>query len=817
LRLRRRTEAPRLRRRIRKLRLLALLLVLFVLAGVAFSFGLVTAVGTEIPQLDPSARRVHDLDGVILGRGKNGTRVLSILNGDESRVLVTADQISPLLKQAIVAVEDKRFYAHNGVDIHGIGRAILEDIRARAVVEGGSTITQQFVKNAYVRNEQTVGRKLREAAFAWQLERKWSKERILTAYLNTIYFGNGAYGIQRAAQTYFGIGAARLDLAQAALLAGLPADPSLYDPVRHPAAARARRLFVLEKLLEQGKISGDELTAAHRTPLPRPDDIRPPGRTGPAQHFVNYVKDQLVATYGADRVFGGGLEVTTTIDLDLQEIARKAIEKILPEAEGPSAALVAIEPSTGAVRVMFGGTSFRKSQFNLASQAERQPGSSFKPIVLASAFRQGIAPETSFTSKPVDIQAGDRVWHVTNYENSYLGRADLRTALITSDNAVYAQLTKVVGPANIVSTAHALGIRAELPAFFSIGLGGVAVSPLDMTRAYATLANDGRRVDGTITGDRPLVIEKVRFRRNGRVVVNEPRLTEALPNEQARLLTSILQEVVERGTGRRAELPGRPAAGKTGTTDNYGDAWFVGYTPTLVAAVWVGYQNELKPMLTEFGGRPVTGSTLPALIWKEFMTAALQRLQARAEGFVPPAFLGAVHQRVAFRGGWKLDNGHCSNAQTIAYFGGASPSTTATCYADEVPVPRVVGLSQPAAEETLSLVPLSTAIVLVPAAPGTRPGVVEKQEPLAGGYLAPNSPVRLFVTKARFGLIPNLVGSNATAARSLLAEQGLRARIRRATGPPGTVLRQSPEPGIAAAPRQRVTMVVGHVRAKATR
>ena len=247
--------------------------------------------------------------------------------------------------------------------------------------------------------------------------------------------------------------------------------------------------------------------------------------------------------------------------------------------------------------------------------------------MLATALRQGISPVTSFESKPVDIDAGDRIWHVTNYEGDYLGRVDLARAMVSSDNSVYAQLTKLVGPKAIVKTAHALGIRSELDPYFSIGLGAVAVNPLDMTRAYATFANRGVRVDGSLTGDRPRVVERVEFARTGRVSENRPVGKATMTTGEADLLTSILQRVVTAGTGKRAALADRPAAGKTGTTDNYGDAWFVGYTPQLAVAVWVGYPDELKPMLTEFGGKPVAGGTLPAQIWKAFMTARREAAQ----------------------------------------------------------------------------------------------------------------------------------------------------------------------------------------------
>jgi penicillin-binding protein 1A len=784
---------------------------LVALCSVAFVFGLTLAIAKEVPQLDPAARRARSIDGIIYTRNTSGRRILAVLRGDESRVIVEADQISPYVKQAIVSVEDKRFYEHSGVDLIGVLRAAWADIQSQSVVQGGSTITQQFVKNAYVRNERTLARKVREAAFAWQLERRggWSKERILTAYLNTIYFGHGAYGIQQAARTYFGIDASELNLPQSALLAGINRDPSLYDPAQHPSAALGRRRFVLGLMREQRKITRGQYAWAISTPLPRTEDIRLPGQVGPAQHFVNYVKDQLVSQYGADRVFGGGLEVETTIDLDMQDAAAAAIRNVLPDEGGPSAALVAMDPRTGAVKAMVGGMNYRKSQFNLATQAERQPGSSFKPIVLATAFSLGIAPETEFASKPVDIVAGDRVWHVTNYENAYTGTADLRSAMVSSDNAVYAQLTDVVRPANVVRTAHALGIRSELPSFFSIGLGAVAVNPLDMTRAYATIANGGRRVDGTLLGDRPRVIERVKFRRTGRTAVNAPKDVPVLAPAKAEMITSILEDVVRDGTGRRARLPGRQVAGKTGTTDNYGDAWFIGYTPELVTAVWVGYPNGLRPMLTEFGGRPVSGSTLPALIWKDFMASLPPTGADPAATFAPTPYLGATPTRVVFRDGWRLDNGYCTDSVVLQYFPGEAPQAQAQCYADEVRVPTVIGASASVAGEILARGDLTSSLVYIPAKPGTRPGIVTGQEPRAGAFLSAGSDVKVIVTKARHGLLPNLVGSSLTDVRARTTAENLRLRVRFARGEAETVLSQTPPAGIASGPGLLVTVVVG--------
>jgi penicillin-binding protein 1A len=809
VRLGRRTEAARKRGRIRKPRLLALALVLFAVSAAAFSYGLTTAVRSELVALDPASWR-GDVDTVIYAApGKNDQRrVLAILRGDESRVLVRSDRIAPIMKQAIVAVEDKRFFEHNGVDVRGIVRAAWEDVRNKAVVEGGSTITQQYVKNAYSRNDKTIARKVREAALAWQLTQRWSKDRILTAYLNTIYFGNGAYGILQASRTYFhGKSADELTLPEAALLAGIPASPSLYDPVQHPVAAKQRRGYVLQQLFDQGRITAGEMRRANATPLPKPEDVRLPGTRGPAPYFVNYVTDQLVARYGAEKVFGGGLEVTTTIDLDLQDRAREAIEGILHDPSGPAAALVAIDPHTGAVKAMFGGTNFHRSLFNHATQAERQPGSSFKPIVLAAALRKGIAPATHITSKPIEIDAGDRIWPVTNYEGSYLGSVDLTTAMIHSDNSVYAQLTNIVGPKAIVETAHRLGIRSKLPPYFAIGLGFVAVNPLDMARAYATIANDGKRVDGSIMKDRPRVVQSVGFRRDGKVVENEPVPHAALSPSEAEILTGVLEKVVQEGTGTRAQLPGREVAGKTGTNDDYADAWFVGYTPDLVVAVWVGYPNQLKPMETEFHGEPVSGGTLPALIWKSFMSRALAGKPATT--FTGAPYLPSYDARVVYRSGkWRLDNGFCPATRVITYFAGRLPGSTATCYANEVSVPVVVGKSVDSARVALQSVPLQPDVVYVPAKPRTRPGEVVEQTPRKG-FLSANGTVRLWVSAARDGLVPNLVGSSLPAARERSRKLRLRLKIQYGDGPEGTVVKQSLEAGIAAQPGLPLTLLVG--------
>jgi penicillin-binding protein 1A len=804
----------RRRRRIRRLRLLALLTVLGLVGTVSFSFGLITAVAAEIEsgKLDPRRQLEKEVNGYIYD--SEGTRVLAVLRGSEARTLIEYDQIADSMRHAIVAIEDRRFWEHDGIDLRGIGRALVADVRNKKVVEGGSTITQQFVKNALDRDQKTIARKVREAAYAWQLERDdehWGKRRILQEYLNTIYFGNGAYGIQQAALTYFQKGAKDLTLAESALLAGIPADPSRYDPVTNREAARERRRLVLRAMLEERKITTTQYDDANAADLPDPDNVRLPGTEGPAQHFVNYVKQQLIDKYGQTEVFGGGLKVRTTIDLELQQAARDAISKWLTDPEGPSAALVAIDPRDGAVRAMVGGNNYRKSQFNLAVQGVRQPGSAFKPFVLATALRQGISPATRFDSEPQSIHLGDKYWVVGNYDDVYYGNVDLDTATVESDNSVYAQLTQLVGAKKVAETAKRLGIRSKLDGFYAIGLGAEAVTPLELARAYATLAHGGRRADGEIFGNRPRVIKEVI--RKGRKVHNTPRAFDALSSTQAGIVNSILQKAVQFGTGTRAKLPNRPVAGKTGTTENYGDAWFVGYTPQLAVAVWVGYPTTLKPMLTEFHGEPVTGGSFPALIWKSFAEKALK--DEEPQGFPAPVQPYGAPKLVVRRGDrLMLDNGLCRERQEVVYFAGRGPSRAANCLEDEVEVPDVRGLTLAEAEARVEAQPLTVTLVREPAEPLKPVGVVVDQFPKRG-YKSSYDELILVVSKATRGVIPNLVGRDIGDARLRLKRLKLEPRITWVDGEPGTVVRQRTRAGLAAAPGVKVQLLVGRARATA--
>jgi penicillin-binding protein 1A len=803
LRLRRRPRpAKKNGRRIRKLRLFALVAVLGLLSMASFFFGMVTAIASQIPEYDPAHQQKIAHDGYMYDR--HGHQ-LAVLRGRESRVLLRSEQISPVMKQAIVAIEDKRFYDHRGVDLRAIGRAFWADIQNKGVVQGGSTITQQFIKNAYVKDNRSVARKLKEAALAWQLEQRKDKDWILTAYLNTIYFGNGAYGIEQAAITYFQEHAKNLTLPQAALLAGIPRDPSQYDPVTKPKAAKARRRLVLDQMLAQGVIAPDEYHRAQSSALPSPDQVHLPGtQERQGQYFINYVKEQLIndEEYGAASVFGGGLRVYTTLDLALQKKARAAIAKVLTNPDGPQAALVAIDPRTGAVLAMVGGSNYRESQFNLAVQGERQPGSAFKPFVLAAALNEGISPATRFESHQVVIPLGDRLWQVNNYEGSYLGNIDLQTATIHSDNSVYAQLTQLVGPKNVAKIARDAGIRSKLNSYFAIGLGAEATNPLEMARAFSTFANGGNRIDGSVLGNIPRAVVQIGKRRN------EPVAHRVLSPTKDAILNSILQKVVTQGTGMRAALPDRPAAGKTGTTENYGDAWFVGYVPQLTVAVWVGYPRTLRSMNTEYHGEPVAGGTFPAEIWNTFMKAALPYLHDDPQSFPSTYTPYGSPSEVVFRDGRiQVDNGNCHSPKLVLFFTD-QPHATAHCKRNEVDVPDLVGQPVQAARARLAGQPLTPEIVYRVAMPGQRLNVVVAQTPKRG-RLSAYDKVRLIVAKPTHGVVPQIVGLPVSLAEHKLERRGLRYEVEKTPkGQPGRVVFQLPRAGVAAAPGMLVRIAV---------
>ncbi len=562
---------------------------------------------------------IYAADGSLLGS----------IPAERNRQPVSAEGMSLWIRKATIAVEDRRFFTHGGVDLEGIARAAVADIRAGEIVEGGSTITQQLVRNLYISRERTVQRKVKEACLATKLDGARTKHWILTTYLNQVYYGNQAYGIEAASQTYYSKPATELNLAESALLAGLTQAPSSYDPFTTPARALARRAEVLLAMRETGVITKREHDLALASKLVfRPgrlySQIREP-------YFFGYVRDKLIEVYGAGTVRSGGLQVYTTIVPRYQRLAEKAIRDTMNQPTDPAAALISISPRTGAIRAMTAVIPNRpKNEFNLLSQARRQPGSTFKTFVLAAAVESGINPDsTYYVSAPFTYKvhpAGNcddgSWWCVSTYANDYYGWSSIRSATVRSDNTVYAQLTLDVTPEKVAETARRMGVRSQLDvrgAYVpSIGLGSIAVSPLDLASGYATLAAGGVHAE-------PMAIRRVVLaddREDTTAGWGVPKRRRAISEGTAAVVTRILEQNIQYGTGTRAAF-GRPAAGKTGTAEKYADAWFAGYTPDLATTVWLGFTAGEIPM-ENVHGIAVSGGSFPAEIWRLFMEPALE-------------------------------------------------------------------------------------------------------------------------------------------------------------------------------------------------
>jgi penicillin-binding protein 1A len=554
--------------------------------------------------------------------------VLASLDTGEHRVAVKYAQIAPVMRAAVLAIEDHRFFDHPGVDVHAVLRALETDASTGKIEQGGSTITQQYVRAVLLGREQTVHRKLREAVLAIQLEHKYTKREILQRYLNVIYFGSGAYGVQAAANHFFGTTSKQLTLPQAALLAAVIRAPEGYNPYTHATAARQRRNLVLDKMVDYGYTTKAQAAAAKAAPLGVSD--RSWAHPSLAPYFVDQVEQFVLdhrefgATVAERRrlLFGGGLKIQTTLDPRLQALAEDAVSKVLVDpAHDPSAALVAEDPRTGHVLAYVGGRDYFGDEpwakFDLASQSRRQAGSAFKPFVLATALEQGVSPQKVYPA-PAHLSIplrGQAPWVVHNYDGQGGGRMSLVDATVESVNTVYARLIMDVGPAPVVQLAANLGIRSKLMPYPSAALGTNGVSPLDMASAYTSFADDGLHTD-------PVFVTRVTAP-DGTVLYNDtPRSKRVLPSNIARQVNAILQQVVSRGTGVNARI-GRPVAGKTGTGEQWRDAWFVGSTPELTTSVWVGFANGERSMVPPATRDLVTGGTWPAQIWGLFAGAAL--------------------------------------------------------------------------------------------------------------------------------------------------------------------------------------------------
>jgi len=545
----------------------------------------------------------------------------------ESRETVGYEGLGENLPMAVVALEDRRFYDHWGFDPEGLARAAWTDLRSWQVEEGGSTLTEQLMKNLYVdqdeRFETSFRRRFVQAALAFTYERKHSKDEILTAYLNTVYFGDGAYGAQTAAQTFFGKDAKDLSLSEAATLAGFLHAPSSYvtwDGDVIVPQARERRDWVLRLMREQGMISRQELEQAQAAPLDFAPS--PPPQDTAYTPFLEKVRRDVEARLGPQALQRGGLHIQTTMDPELQHAAVETPAEVLPYPSDPSAAVVTVEPQTGAIRALAG----QEGEFNLALDARRQPGSSFKPIVLAAALRDDISPQSTYISRELNFYYQDEFYEVHNYDFVERGEISVSDAMAESDNTVFVQLAADVGLQNVVETAEDLGITSTVEPYPSTAIGGLGagVSPLDMASAYSTFAGGGIHRD-------PYSIESIERNSYGKsetVYDHEIRGQRVLSGNEAAVETEVLRGVVEDGTATMFhdldEEIGHPSAGKTGTTDNFADAWYVGYTPRLCTAVWVGYPEGRESLVGVHGLAEPNGETFPMDIWSVYMAQATE-------------------------------------------------------------------------------------------------------------------------------------------------------------------------------------------------
>jgi 1A family penicillin-binding protein len=582
--------------------LFKIIIAIVLLTDSAFVFAGCMPLTLPVPEM-PSSSKIYDV---------NGKLVSTIFK--ENRTKISIKEIPTETQNAFLAVEDVRFYKHFGLDPIRIVGAAWKDIKAGELVEGGSTITQQTAKNLYLTREKTFGRKFTEAWLAIQLERRYTKREILEMYLNQIYFGRGAYGIETAAQIYFNKSASRLDLAESAMLAGLPKAPNTYSPFENWEGAKNRQKLVLKRMTDVGYITEQEKVAAINEKLVLNTNGASPGNNS---YFINEVLKYITDNYenGAKMLFSEGISVYTTINADMQKSAEKAFKDVLanknPSLEG---ALVAIDPSNGYINAMVGGRNFAKSMYNRAILAKRQPGSAFKPFLYTAAIDKGYTQGSIQVCEPTEFPQYNSVYKPTDYGSTpYHNRPfTLREAIAVSDNIVAVKLTNELGPDSVVEYAHKMGIAGELRPYLSIALGTSEVSPLEITSAYCTLASMGIKT-------KPMLVLKV-VDKNGRVLEeNIPKKERVIPETTAYLVTDMLTGVLKPG-GTAVSLTktfSAPAAGKTGTTQEFRDAWFVGYTPGLVAGVYIGYDNPAKSV-------GIPGGKIAGPIWAKFMAGALK-------------------------------------------------------------------------------------------------------------------------------------------------------------------------------------------------
>lgn len=625
------TKPPKKKSPMRRFLWIVGILVFLIIAGAGCGF--IGATMSDLPEVDnvkPAASsQIYDVHG----------NLITTVHATENRLPVKLSQVPKDLQNAFIATEDNRFYSHHGVDPIGIMRAIWVNIAHDGVAEGGSTITQQLARNAFLTQDRTLKRKIMEAMLAIRIEQYYTKQEILEMYLNQIYFGQGAYGVQAAAHVYFGKNVQDLDLAQSAMLAGLPQSPNYYSPLTNYKAGKARQAVVLGQMVKYDYIDQATADKAKDEDLGLREKSEAAHSDNNASYFIDYVISEIAEKYGDDAVYKDGLKIYTTIDMKAQDAAVQAMHNLpnfYTDDKGltqPQGALIAINPHNGYIVAMVGGRG--DDSFNRAVLAERQPGSAFKPFVYLAAIQDGMTPGTVMDDKKIEFNG----WSPKNYEGTYSGQMTLRYALQHSVNTIAVQLADAVGMRKVLNLASSLGITTlddSKDNNLAAALGGLTngVKPIDMAVAYGTLANGGVKV-------KPVAITKI-VDRNGQVVEeNSTEEQRVVDPKYAYVITNMLESVMSGGTGGGASI-GRPAAGKTGTTDESKDAWFVGYTPDLVAAVWMGDDYGIETL------DGITGGTVPAVIWRDFMSQALNAMEIPASDFtVPPGAASIANQGYA--------------------------------------------------------------------------------------------------------------------------------------------------------------------------
>jgi 1A family penicillin-binding protein len=648
---------------------LGLVLVSIVLVVSVSAFWVLTI----LPRSLPSVTAAESFDPSVGSKVYDDNDELITEFHVERRIFVSLSQIPKPLRDAVIATEDARFYSHHGVDPTGIARAIYQNFRRGRIVEGGSTITQQLAKVLFLTPDKSLERKLKEAALALLIERRYSKDRILELYLNQIYFGHGAFGIEAAAQTFFGKSVGNLTLSESALLAGLPKAPATYSPFDHPEAAKRRRTTVLARMVETGMLKPDQARRAGQAALAL---VPPERRRTTGQYFLEYVEQLLEQQYGAEMVFKGGLHVYTTLSPTMQLKAERTLREGLravqgrraevvkgkqpastePPAERPEGALLALEPQTGYIKAMVGGYDFFKSEFNRAVQARRQPGSAFKPFVYIAAIESGMTPASTVEDSPVEYPMGKngKPWRPDNYDRKFRGPITYQQALEESINVAAVKVQEQVGIRRTVDVARRLGVESPLRENLSLALGTSDLTLLELTSAYGTLGNQGVWM-------RPMAIRYVLDGQQKLLEENTPQGKQVLSPEVAYVITHMLEGTIERGTGAAAKALGRPAAAKTGTTNDYSNAWFIGYTPKLATGVWVGYDRPRSL------GRDETGSRVAVPIWTAFMSEALAGTSAA--DFPVPERVVVVPVDLNAGGG-------CVRPVIMAFIAGTEPKAT---------------------------------------------------------------------------------------------------------------------------------------------